>query len=67
MYHSVGRIDRNITIQTCWDADRLDLPRVGTEPKLAYLGSSLARDKEFIEAAKIRSQSRFVEEGFSDG
>ena len=67
MYHSVGRIDRDITIQTCWDADRLDLPRVGTEPKLAYLGSSLARDKEFIEAAKIRSQSRFVEEGFSDG
>ena len=26
-YHSAGRIIPNVTIQTCWDADRLDLGR----------------------------------------
>ena len=67
MYHSVGRIDPNITVQTCWDADRLDLGRVGTQPKPAYLGSSLARNKEFIEAALARSQTRLIKDGFSDG
>lgn len=67
MYHSVGRVDRNLTIQTCWDADRLDLGRVGTQPKPAYLSSALAKDKEFIIAAQIRSETSFVEDGFSDG
>ena len=66
-YHSVGRIDRNVTIQTCWDSDRLDLGRVGINPKPAFLGSDLARDQNFIEMAIMRSKKRFVEEGFSDG
>ena len=66
-YHSVGRIDRDVTIQTCWDADRLDLGRVGTVPRTAFLGSDLARDQNFIEMAIMRSKKRFVKEGFSDG
>ena len=65
-YHSVGRLDRNVTIQTCWDADRLDLGRVGTVPRTAFLGSELARDQNFIEMAVMRSKKRFVKEGFSD-
>lgn len=28
------------TIQACWDADRLDLPRIGVEPDPRYLGST---------------------------
>ena len=28
-YHTDGQLTSNITIATCWDADRLDLPRVG--------------------------------------
>ena len=67
MYHSVGRLDRDITIQTCWDADRLDLGRVGINPKPAYLGSELSRDPNFIEMAALRSKKRFVTEDFSDG
>ena len=63
-YHSVGRLDRDITIQTCWDADRLDLGRVGMIPKSTYLGSSLARDPNFIEMAVMRSKKRFVLEDF---
>ena len=65
-YHSVGRLDRDITIQTCWDADRLDLGRVGKKPKSTYLGSSLARDQSFMKMAYERSKSRFVIEGFND-
>ena len=63
-YHSVGRLDSDITVQTCWDADRLDLGRVGTTPKSSYLGSSLARDPSFIEMAVMRSKKRFVSEDF---
>ena len=63
-YHSVGRLDRDITIQTCWDADRLDLARVGTDPKISYLGSLLARDPNFIEMASMRAKKRFVSEDF---
>jgi len=35
--HSQGQIHVDPTIQTCWDADRLDLGRVGTKPKAKYL------------------------------
>ena len=66
-YHSVGRIDRDVTIQTCWDADRLDIGRVGVTPKPSFLGSSLARDMNFIELAYMRSKKRFTLEDFADG
>ena len=65
-YHSAGRIIPNVTIQTCWDADRLDLGRVGIKPKAAYLGTPLARDQKFLEQAYARSKMCFVLEGFSD-
>ena len=64
-YHSAGRIIPNVTIQTCWDADRLDLGRVGIKPKAAYLGTPLARDQKFLEQAYARSKMCFVMEGFS--
>ena len=35
--HSNGRVDLHPTIQTCWDADRLDLGRVGIKPAAKYL------------------------------
>ena len=30
--HTNGQREADVTIQTCWDADRLDLLRVGTHP-----------------------------------
>lgn len=27
--HTTGRDDESLTVRTCWDADRLDLPRLG--------------------------------------
>ena len=31
-YHDKGRVSDDPTVGTCWDADRLDLPRVGIRP-----------------------------------
>lgn len=31
-FHNDGLVSEDLTIGTCWDADRLDLPRVGITP-----------------------------------
>jgi len=36
-WHTKGRHTDNITVATCWDADRLDLGRVGIVPSEEYL------------------------------
>jgi uncharacterized protein len=36
-HHSGGEVSTSVTIQTCWDADRLDLGRVGIFPSPKYL------------------------------
>jgi uncharacterized protein len=36
-YHSDGDVHQCSTIQTCWDADRLDLGRVGIKPSARFL------------------------------
>ena len=64
-YHSMGRLSKDVTIQTCWDADRLDLGRVGERPNPTYLGNKAARDNEFIKAALLRSKNRFVNYQFA--
>ena len=33
IHHSEGYTDGDVTVRVCWDADRLDLGRVGIEPK----------------------------------
>jgi uncharacterized protein len=50
-YHSDGMTEADITVQTCWDADRLDLGRVGTRPDTRRLCTDGARDQAFLEAA----------------
>ena len=35
--HSDGYVEAPVSIQTCWDADRLDLGRVGIKPNPKYL------------------------------
>lgn len=46
--HDKGGTDTDITVGTCWDADRLDLPRVGIlpDPKLMStdIGKLMARE-----------------------
>jgi uncharacterized protein len=42
-YHDKGLLTIDPTIGCCWDADRLDLPRVGIEPDPALLSTQAAR------------------------
>ena len=48
-------INPDITVQTCWDADRLDLGRVGTKPNPELLYTSTAKASLFLENAYSRS------------
>ena len=50
-HHSDGMTDGDITVQTCWDADRLDLGRVGIRPHPAKLCTAAARDVKLIDWA----------------
>ena len=53
--HTHGRYSDNVTVQTCWDADRLDLGRVGIKPLAERLCTDTARNPETIEWAYQRS------------
>ncbi len=53
--HTAGRWDEDVTVRTCWDADRLDLGRVGIMPDPAYLCTDAARDPAMIQWAYRRS------------
>ena len=55
-YHSDGYIEADITIQVCWDADRLDLGRVGTKPTPSRLCTYTAQSVDILEPAYKRSQ-----------
>jgi uncharacterized protein len=61
-YHSDGLTEADITVQTCWDADRLDLGRVGVRPAAEYLCTDAAKDPEVIEWAYQRSQGGYPNE-----
>jgi uncharacterized protein len=53
--HSDGHLEADITVMTCWDADRLDLGRVGIRPDPSRLCTETARDADLLEAAYERS------------
>ena len=41
--HSKGLMDADVTVQTCWDADRLDLVRIDIQPEAERLCTDAAR------------------------
>lgn len=47
--HSEGGTVAERTVATCWDADRLDLGRVGIEPHPEYLCTEVARQPQVIQ------------------
>ena len=53
--HSDGMTVGDITVLTCWDADRLDLGRVGIKPRPHRLCTEAARDPVILEWAYRRS------------
>ena len=58
--HTEGLLEGDRTLLTCWDADRLDLGRVGILPRPEKLCTAGARDPDFLKWAIERSQKRFV-------
>lgn len=56
--HSEGHMVAEVTVMTCWDADRLDLGRVGVIPEPDRLCNVASRNPEFLRAAFQRSTSR---------
>ena len=55
--HTDGLTEGDITVQTCWDADRLDLGRVGIRPDAQQLCTSVARQPELIQWACTRDRA----------
>jgi len=58
-HHTTGRNHPDITVQTCWDADRLDLMRVGIEPTPLYLCTLAAKQTAMIKWAIERNLSDY--------
>jgi uncharacterized protein len=50
-HHSNGLREAEVTVQVCWDADRLDLGRVGHVPDPERLCTPAARDAKLIQWA----------------
>jgi uncharacterized protein len=53
--HTDGLVQADITVQTCWDSDRLDLGRAGYHPHPKRLCTPQAKDPATIEWAYRRS------------
>lgn len=43
--HADGTVSTDRTVGSCWDADRLDLPRVGITPRPELLSTDVARNR----------------------
>ncbi len=56
--HSEQVTTGDVTVVTCWDADRLDLGRVGIRPRPEFLCTDAARDPAVIAWALDRSLAR---------
>ena len=54
-HHTDGTHHPDVTICTCWDADRLDLGRVGIRPDPCRLCTTAAREPEILAWAIGRS------------
>ena len=54
--HTHQRTHPDVTVQTCWDSDRLDLGRVGITPHPSRLCTEAAKDPETIRWADGRAR-----------
>lgn len=60
--HTHERTHPDITIQTCWDSDRLDLGRVGIQPHPSRLCTASAKAPEVLQWADGRASFRLIPE-----
>ncbi len=59
-YHTEGLTEGPLTVQTCWDADRLDLGRVFIIPDPAYLCTDAAKSSVLRQWGNSRSARAVV-------
>jgi len=64
--HTHERTHPDVTIQTCWDSDRLDLGRVGIMPHASRLCTEVAKRPETIKWADGRASFQFVPDIVAD-
>jgi uncharacterized protein len=57
--HTNGGVDSHPTVGVCWDADRLNLWRVGIKPDPQWLSTEAARSEERIGWARDLQWERF--------
>jgi uncharacterized protein len=55
-----GLLEGDVTLQTCWDADRLDIGRVGVAIIPSRLCTEAARDPEMLEWADWRARHQVI-------
>jgi uncharacterized protein len=60
--HMDRPIDDDPTVQTCWDADRLDLGRIGAGIDPAWLGTGATENPRIVQWAARRAHARVVPE-----
>ena len=58
--HTRGGCGAEISVQACWDSDRLDLGRAGIIPIARKLCTPPAREPEIIQMATDRAISNWV-------
>jgi uncharacterized protein len=57
--HTNGGVGMDPTVGVCWDADRLNLWRVGFEPDPRFLSTQAARSEEIIAWGRDLQQEQF--------
>lgn len=55
--HSDGHTEADAAVRACWDADRLDLFRVGIEPRTSLLCTAHARKPHVIQRANRMAEA----------
>ena len=58
--HTEGETEADVTIQTCWDADRLDLGRVWIVPDPERLCTEAAKRPDTIDWAHKRAEREII-------
>jgi len=57
--HTDGHTEADLTVQICWDSDRLDLLRVYIKPSPKRLCTEAAKSNDILQWANQRAQRKF--------